>query len=75
MKKIEIEVEEPGTRYKTYTGEVEDDVDENMVASAVKDDIRRAYHPDDVLQAFEDAGYSAELTCIGAVDAEYEVNW
>ena len=73
MKKIEIEIEETIRRVNTYTVKVDDDEEKWMVQNAIEDEVRKAFHPDDVSQAFENAGYEAELTCYGAEDMEYEV--
>ena len=73
MKKIEIDIEETIRRVNTYTVEVEDDMEKWMVETVIEDAVRDAVHPDDVMQAFENAGYEAELTCYGAEDMEYEV--
>ena len=75
MKKIEIDIEETIRRTNTYTVEVEDNVEKWMVENEIEDAVGDAVHPDDILQAFNDAGYNAELTCHGAEDVSYEVDY
>lgn len=71
--KFEIEIEERIIRRNTYTVEVEDEDEGEVLLNQIYDEVNDATHSDDITSIISGAGYEIKEISIGAESPEYEV--
>lgn len=71
--KFEIEIEERIIRRNTYTVEVEDEDEGDILLNQIDDEVNDATHSDDITSIISRAGYEIKEISIGAENPEYEV--